>query len=188
MQGNFIVELQKYVTDKFGEEAWKALLTNAGIKPNKIYFRLNSYPDEEIINILNSAAKLSAGSSTKLLEDFGMFLGEEFLRIYSGLVLPNWRTMDVIENSDVLMQEALKNLTSKAAPLKLSIKKGPQGEVHINYYSPRKMCMVGIGICKGVAKHFNEEIKVTHTSCMLEGDYECNMIIELVKKEANANV
>ncbi len=61
MHGAIFVELQKYVSTKLGEEAWPALLSEAGLA-GKAYEALEVYPDEDALALVTTGLHVVAST------------------------------------------------------------------------------------------------------------------------------
>ena len=99
MHGLIHTALQKYVETSFGTESWKTLLARAGFE-DEIFTPLRSYPDEQIVRIVAEAEVLSGMPAATLLEGFGEFLVPTYLSLYGALLKPQWRTLEVLENTE----------------------------------------------------------------------------------------
>ena len=179
MHGIIFAELKKYVTTKLGAEAWTNLLNESGIGP-KIYLAFQTYPDQEAIAIVSTASKVTGGSIAAILEDFGVFITPDLMSMYKHLIKPAWRTLDLIEHTEETIHHLVRTRERGAQPPALKCSRGDTDEVIITYSSPRKMCALAVGIAKGVAKHYDEQIIVNQTSCMLEGSSSCKISIKLI--------
>ena len=69
MHGFIHTELKRYVETKHGADAWKAVLTAAGLG-TKTYLTINTYPDEEALAIVKSASAITKAPADVILEDF----------------------------------------------------------------------------------------------------------------------
>ncbi|MEO5618590.1 MAG: V4R domain-containing protein [Candidatus Eisenbacteria bacterium] len=47
----------------------------------------------------------------------------------------------------------------------------------MSYTSARKLCAVARGICRGLARHFEEVVVIDEPSCMLRGGRTCEIIV-----------
>src|SRR4051812_36680220 len=99
MHGLIHLELQKFVTQNFGQAAWAELTQRAGVGA-EVYTPLGSYPDEHMAALVSEGCKLTGLSATELLERFGEFLVPAYLSLYGSLVAPGWRTLDMLENTE----------------------------------------------------------------------------------------
>jgi hypothetical protein len=67
MHGIIHVEFHKFVTERYGEEAWRTLLAETGLAQD-IFTPLSSYPDEHIVALVTRATALTGRSAAELLE------------------------------------------------------------------------------------------------------------------------
>ena len=170
--------LQKYVEASFGQEAWKALLVRSGLE-HEIYTPLQSYPDAQIVRLVAEAEAMSGTPATTLLEGFGEFLVPNYLSLYGTLLKPEWRTLEVLENTEETVHRVVRMRNPGAEPPRLRVRRTAKDEVELTYDSERKLCAVARGIARGVAKQFSETIQVTDRSCMLRGDPACIMLFRV---------
>lgn len=181
MHGAIFVQLQKYVTQKMGPGAWNELLIKAGIPINKLFLPLEQYPVNDIIRLLFGATQITLKPQKIILEDFGEFLGAYLMETYGQFVNPRWKTLDVLEKGDSQIYQVLKFQEDNALPAILMAERESATQVSLIYSSPRKMCSVGVGVIKGIARHFGEKIALNQPRCMLKGDSCCKISVELIK-------
>lgn len=185
MHGFVCSQLAKYVMEKDDRDTWNRLLKEAGIGP-RIYIASYSYPDEEIIGIISVASKIKEVSVPDILEDFGEFIVKDLTKIYNALLDPNWKTLDVLENTNEHINRVRKSMIKRGGNADMThpefkcSRPSPE-ELIMIYSSPRKMCALAKGLARGFAKHYNEHIQITETSCMLKGSPACTISVKLVK-------
>lgn len=177
MHGIIMVELKKYITNKFDGETWNTLLKKAGLWP-RLYVPVAEYPDEEVFSLVSTASEMTGLSPNGILEDFGEFVSEGLLKMYRPLVKNHWRTLDLIENTERSIHTAIRLKDKQAKPPQLQCRRLSEAEVVVSYNSPRKLCAVARGIAKGVAKHYGESIVISEASCMHRGDQTCEISIK----------
>lgn len=177
MLGLIFTQLQKYVNSKFDYATWKLLLEKSNLK-NKIFSPGEMYPDEEALAIVSAASETTKIPAADILEDFGKFLVPDLLRVYSTSVKPEWKTLDMLENIEGTIHRAVRQRDAGASPPKLICKRTSLSSVEITYSSARKLCPLAIGLIKGVAEHYQEQVQITEVTCMLKGDEACRIVIE----------
>jgi methyl-accepting chemotaxis protein len=179
MHGLIFLELKKYVDTRLGGNTWKQLLEESGLG-TKIYMPIQEYRDEEAIALVSTASALTGQPVLTILEDFGEFIAPDLAEMYKDLIKPGWQTLDLIEHTEDTIHRVVRidNPTAKPPVLRCQ-RRGPH-EAIITYNSPRKLCSVGKGIIKGVAKQFGEHITITEPSCMLRGDPNCEIVVQAV--------
>lgn len=177
MQGIVFQELQGYVEKKLGRKAWTDALATSGLG-SKVFMPTTTYPDEELVAIIQSAVQASGANPNELLEDFGKYIVNGLLAIFGPLVQDDWRTLEVIEFAETSIHTAVRIRNPDATPPFLRCIRESDHEVIVDYDSPRKLCYVAKGICRGLAEHFYEKIEIVETSCMHEGGDKCVMHVK----------
>ena len=173
MHGTIFFELKKYVEAKLGgPEAWDKLLSESELGA-RTYEVMADYPDKEVLKLISTVSRITGTQVPAILEDFGEFIAPDLLRMYSGVVDPAWKTLDVIEHTEDQIHRVVRLHNRDAHPPNLQCVRTSEDEVVIHYNSPRKMCDVAKGIAKGLAKHFEESISISESRCMNKGDSIC---------------
>lgn len=178
MHGVIFVELKKYVDAKVGGDAWRTLVEKSGV-PTKMYMAMGSYPDAELISLVQTASSVTGTPAPELLHDFGAFIVPDLMKMYRAFMKPAWRTLDVLQYTESSIHTQVRAMTKGAMPPFLTCTRTSPTEVVIQYKSARKLCFVGVGIIDGIADHFGEKIAQRHDKCMHRGDAECEMRVTL---------
>ncbi|MBI4743958.1 MAG: heme NO-binding domain-containing protein [Actinobacteria bacterium] len=184
MHGIIFTELKKYVDTKLGENVWDNILKEIGLKTKThmpMYMPIRLYPDEEAVAIVTSVSKIMGRSVPAVLEDFGEFIVPTLLKMYQMLVEPEWRTLDVVENTEAAIHKVVRSNIQGAEPPRLICHRVSSTEIGITYNSARKMCGVAKGIIRGLANQYNERIAIAESSCMLEGKSACEISVRLTE-------
>jgi hypothetical protein len=176
MHGIIFNELKKYANASFGEKTWEALLKEAGTGETA-YLASRSYPDEHVTAIVGAASRVSGLTPTQLLEGFGEFIAPDLLGMFRSLIRSEWRTLDVLENTEETIHKVVRLQYADALPPYLQAKRTAPDTVTIVYTSARKLCAIAKGITRGVAKHYGEPITMTETRCMLKGNADCQIVV-----------
>jgi len=176
MHGTIFAELQKYVVSKLGDEAWGTLRREAGVT-REHYDPLEVYPDAEVGALVSAGSRVTGIPVEALLEDFGAFIAPDLLELYWGAVRPEWRTLDLLENTESAIHEVVRISQKGSTPPYLHARRISPSEVTITYTSPRKMCAVAKGIIRGVATHYGDAISIAEPDCMLRGDAACTLLV-----------
>jgi hypothetical protein len=185
VHGIIFYELQSYVGDRLGPDAWPILLADAGLR-GKLYLATDEYPDEDIVALVQTAARSTKQDPGAILEDFGEFLGPSLLKRYRAVLRAEWRTLDLLENAEKTIHKTVRLWNPEASPPRLRCRRTSPTEVWISYNSPRKLCQVAKGLGKGIATHFGEEVSIEETSCMLNGARSCELRFELAPVASQA--
>lgn len=178
MHGVIMSELKNFVTGNYDRNTWNLLLRNAGLWP-RLYVPVADYPDEEAISLVTKASEMTQTAPTKILESFGEFVVGGLLKMYRPLIRDEWRTLELIENTETAIHTAIRLRDKRAKPPNLRCVRISPAEVVVHYGSERQMCSVAKGIAKGVAKHYGDTVTITERTCMHRGDDHCEISIRL---------
>lgn len=176
MHGLIMVELRNYVTEKFDGDTWNALLKKADLWPRQ-YVPVDEYPDEEIFSLVGTASEMTGLAANDILVDFGQFITKGLIKGYGPLIRKEWKTLDVIYNTEATIHTAVRLRHKEAKPPELRVERISPSEVKVVYASHRKLCRVAYGIAMGLAKHFGETIHINEARCMHHGDAQCEISI-----------
>jgi hypothetical protein len=174
MHGLVFNQLQKYVTIKLGSDAWQKLLAGAG-KHGSVYLTSSAYPDADLIGLVVTACKMTNRPAAALLEDFGAFLVPDLVKVYGRAIKPEWRTIDLFENTESNIHTVVRLREPAATPPQLVMNRTGPKSITLTYSSPRKLCALGKGIARGIAAHYHEQLQIAETACMLSGSPTCKI-------------
>lgn len=178
MHGMIHTALQRYVETSFGAETWKTLLARTGLA-QAVFTPLGTYPDAQITALVAEAEALSGIPTATLLEGFGEFLVPTYLWMYGALLKPEWRTLEVLENTEETVHRVVRMRNPGAEPPRLRVLRTAKDQVELTYASARKLCAVARGIARGIAKRFEEPLETQDRSCMLRGDSVCVIVFRV---------
>lgn len=178
MHGLIHLQLQRFVESRHGAEGWRELNRRAGLE-SQVITALQSYPDEHVTRLVTEAVGLTGMPAAELLEAFGRFLAPVYLSVYGSLVKPDWRTLELLENTERTMHRVVRVRQPGAAPPELSVERTSPKEVLVTYGSQRRLCAVARGIIRGVAEHYAEQVQLSERTCMLRGGDACRISVRL---------
>ena len=179
MHGIIHTELKGFVTSVMGIDGWRQVASIAGVGETE-YVSRQSYPDGDVVAIVDAASVLSGEPVPTLLRAFGTYLAPTLLSVYRPYVKSQWRTLDLIEHTEATMHKAVRLRDPGAAPPMLNVQRVSANEVLVDYHSTRRLCQVAEGIASGVAVHYGETIEVSQSECMLRGDARCAISVKAV--------
>jgi tRNA A-37 threonylcarbamoyl transferase component Bud32 len=179
MHGLIFLQFQRFAQRQGRITDWERLLREAQL-PVKSYSPARAYPDEEMLALVGAASRLLNTPAGAVLEAFGEFVAPELIRVYGKLIEPEWKTLDLIENTEKLIHAAVRVGNPDARPPVLDCIRSTPDELQIVYSSGRQLCRVAKGIVKGVARHYGETVHITDDACMLRGDPFCALQVTRV--------
>ena len=178
MNGLVLTEIGKFAEARLGAQVWHDAVRTAGI-PQRIYYRVADYPDQEALALLSVLSSCLQQPLPSVLEGLGEFIVPDLIKIARFWIKPEWRTLDLIANTERTIHETLRHETSRTDPPRLRCRRSGPQEVVVTYDSARRMCALARGIIAGVAAHYGESVTVTEPRCMLRGDAECELVVRL---------
>jgi hypothetical protein len=174
MHGIIFAQLQRFVQQGLGAEAWTKALRLANLK-GRTYISLVDYPDAELSSIVEAVSEIAGKSTGETIEAFGTFMAPDLIRMYSVLIRPEWTTLDVIEHTEAVIHTVVRVNVAGARPPELRCKRIGPDEVQFRYDSPRRMCRLARGIINGIAHKYQEDIAIVEYECMHNGASACLM-------------
>ena len=177
MNGIVFIEIGKFAQSRLGEQSWREVMRLAGV-PSRIYYRVADYPDEEASALLTALATALNEPPGDVLENIGEFIATDLLRMARYWIKPDWKTLDLIANTEATIHETLRAEGSRTDPPRLRCERTADDEVVVTYDSARKLCRLARGIVAGVARHYAQKVSILEPSCMLKGDAACRLIVK----------
>jgi len=162
MHGSIFVLLKRFIESFHDYSTWVKLLEATGLK-DAVYTMNEVYPTSELFAILSKASETTGTPAYDLMEQFGEFLVPDLLLVYKKYVNPEWRTYDMLLNTEASMHGAVKKNDSRTNPPMLLVTKKGSKQLIVDYYSKRRMSGVAVGIIRGIARYYNENDKVAVT-------------------------
>ena len=114
------------------------------------------YPDEHIYALVGHAAEMTGLSAGELHEKFGEYLVPDLMYMYQKLLKPEWKTLDMLENTELTMHNKVREEHSENSPPVLKVSRLGPNELMIDYVSPRRMGGLAVGIVRGLAVCYDE--------------------------------
>lgn len=177
MYGAYIAQLGTYIRETFGDEAASQIREASGIGL-KIYMPAQIYEDNEMTDQIEAIVTVTGRKRDDILAGFGEFIVPTMFEIYWAYFDPSWKTLDVLENFSSLFERIRRSHDNLPHP-EFIFERISKEKIAMTYSSPRNMCALAKGIVLGFAKHYGEDIRIIKTSCRLNGDPACHMIIQL---------
>ena len=169
MHGTIFMQLKDFVVTNHGLPAWDKMLDMAGQPKMALYLPTQSYPDADAFAPVKAACELTGQSMDVALESFGIYIAPTLIQMYRGLIHPDWKTLDLLLNVEDTIHKVVRRRNEGAEPPEPHFKRINDRTLEFLYESKRKMSALAMGIIKGVAKYYQEEIHITVTRASPEG-------------------
>jgi hypothetical protein len=125
MHGLIHCGLKLYVETRLGTDAWNALAREAGLA-HKRYVPIGANTGEDATAVVAAAARLAQSSPDALLEDFGRFLVPTLMDTYRKLIAPEWKTLELLLNTEANIHCVVRRREPAAEPPRLRFERsGP---------------------------------------------------------------
>ena len=172
MHGLMFSELRKYVEAHAGAGTWPRVCVEAGVE-RALHRDTETYPNAELIALVEAAARITGTAVSVLLEDFGAHLVPGLFATFLPEPPPEWGALDLLEHAEQHCHDAVRRRDPLAHPPRLRVRRLSFTEVEVVYASPRRMCHIARGIARGVLTRYRESGSVSESSCMHRGDAVC---------------
>lgn len=182
MHGIIFSALRGFAEKEFGSGTWVAVLKQAAL-PDRVYLQVQEYPDAEAIALVLAASSLTGQPVAALLEKFGEFIVPDLMKMNGHLLRPQWKTLDVIEHTEATIHKVIRVKNPGATPPELKTTRLSSDELLLIYTSSRRMCALAIGIGKGLAHRFLEDIVITERVCMHRGASHCEIVFRTIQSK-----
>jgi Haem-NO-binding len=173
LHGLIFTTFRDFVTTQYGPAIAASVLAE---QPPHVL--TEAYPDEEFIDAVKTACRVTGVDTDDLVREFGIFAGETtFPRLYSEYYSVAGSARSFLLTVEGLIHELVRATIPNAAPPRLEV--APLGDdgVSIEYSSPRKLCVLLRGLVEGTARHYGETAEIHEPACMHRGDAACRFEI-----------
>lgn len=161
MKGLIFTHLLQYVEREFDTETKEQMLSNAGRQAkNAAYIEGQSYPYEEIFQLVGNLSSITNVSMAKTFENFGEYLFIQLARAFSQFFSPDETLFSFLQKlEDHIHVEVRKRFPEANLP-GFAFEPIDDDNLLMVYKSKRSMSDFGIGMIKGAAIWFNRKVFV----------------------------
>lgn len=172
MKGIIFNLFEDVVTESFGPAAWDGLLCATGTEG--VYASLGSYPDSELLALVDATAAITGRSRQEVLRGFGEAVFPLFIARYPNFMSGARDARTFLLSLNTTIHSEVRKLYSGAGCPHFRFAIAPN-RLRIGYGSPRRLCSLAEGMIQGVATHFGERIELSHPECMHKGAQSCRI-------------
>ncbi len=168
--------LEDAVVRGHGLLAWDSLLLMAGLEGG--YTSLGSYPDGELIRLVDAAAAALGMSTGEVLRWFGRS-AIPLLHERNAMFFKAHRdAQSFVASINSIIHPEVRKLYAGASCPHFHFHHLEDGRTGLAYQSPRRMCRLAHGFIEGAADHFGNRVGIEHLACMLEGHRVCRIALD----------
>lgn len=176
MKGIVFNQLQEFVELNHGVIAWDDAIVNCDLPSNGVYVGTQSYDDSELTALVGHFSEVLSASAADITRAFGEFV---FIRLYEFAPEEAKNAKDLksfLMMVDQIIHVEVSKLYHDANLPSFEYDSKPDSLL-MEYRSPRKMCFFSEGLILGAAKHFKEDVSLTQSKCLHQGDESCHIEI-----------
>ena len=161
MKGLVFTELLEYVEENFGFDVADKIIENAKLENNGAFTQAGNYPFEELVKLVVALSKEINVEIPKLLEIFGEHMFFRLISLNPQLKNVFSSSLELISNVDNIIHPEVEKLYSGADLPKFNLIEKHPNKIVIDYISEKHLEPCAIGLMKGSAKCFNENLRIT---------------------------
>jgi hypothetical protein len=176
MHGSMFFLMKEFIVSNYGNETWMELTKKTGV--DSLYDIHKNYPASEMFLIIKAVTDHTGLSESIIKEKLGAHLVPMLLTMYKAHIRPEWKTFEMLENTELVMHKAVRKQENEAKPPILNVSRVHDKLLIIDYYSKRKMASLAIGIIKGIAEFYNESEKINVVPMCDQDDERVQIRIE----------
>jgi hypothetical protein len=175
MKGIVFNLLEQVVVAHHGDAVWEQLLEKTDL--TGAYTSLGSYPDTEVMSLVDAASEMLNIPPADVLRWFGREAMPLLAQRFPGFFAPHRATLPFLKSVNSIIHPEVRKLYAGAGCPHFQFTDEADGGLRIGYNSTRKLCALAHGFIEGAAGQFNEVATVEHVSCMNRGDARCDLTV-----------
>ncbi len=164
MKGAIALARKEMNVDQFGEEKWKQILNEAGIKREPLILPISNLDDSVVFSIIGAAEDVLGLSHQQVADAFG----EYWVNTYSQKMYQTYYRGSNSAREFLLKMDAVHVSTTKtmsdAHPPRFEYDWAGPNDLIMTYRSKRNMIDLLVGLIKGVGVYYDEPLRVTKLS------------------------
>jgi predicted hydrocarbon binding protein len=178
MKGIIFNLLEGFLTERLGEEKFDELIEGCSLKTRGPFVGPGSYPDEDLLAIVDRAVEVTGMTKPDTLRAFGRFCVGRLARKYPVFFDKYDHAKAFLKTLNAMHSLELKKLCADAKPPEFVMEDPSPDRLMLRYTSERKLCPFMEGLIEGVAEHYRSPIRHRQRQCMLEGGASCEFELE----------
>lgn len=177
MKGVIFNILEEMVIDRCGLDVWSELLEEC--QTEGIYTAGESYPDSELLALVDKASQSLEIPVPTLITGFGEFMFGQLVERYPIFVEQSPDLFTFLKSVDSVIHMEVRKLYDSPNLPEFTCFEKDDGTLLMEYRSPRRLCLLAEGLIRGAASHYATPIQLTHAVCMHRGDDHCALEIKV---------
>jgi hypothetical protein len=151
MQKIIYIHFKKFIVKHHGYDFW------VDSSNDYAHMKLDELDADVFVGVINKAVKKLDISFEELLFKFGSYTSATLIARYGNNLQPGWRTLDTLENLNIIIQQILSKFNEAISPPRIIIQRKSGTQVELVYKSHEVFPHLGRGFIEGIATYFNEK-------------------------------
>ncbi|MGB0466965.1 MAG: heme NO-binding domain-containing protein [Pontibacterium sp.] len=181
MLGIVFTEFMELVEEKFSPEILDDILDNTDLDSEGVYTSVGYYNHHDMIKMVVALSKRVDVPVDDLIEAFGEHLFTVLISNYPMLAGESDSTLDFLETVDSSIHREVIKLYPQAELPEFKCERISDTQLQMYYRSKRPFSRLALGLMKGCARHYGEELQVESESSTSGDKYLTNFEIQLIK-------
>lgn len=181
MKGIVFTTFSDMVEEQFGLATWEALLDKVNPSCGGSYTAGATYEDAELMALISELAQLTSIPIPQLIEAFGIYMFPVLANKYPVFIQQNMSLKEFLKSINDIIHVEVKKLYPEAGLPLITYEDPADNQLIMLYRSPRKLCYLAIGLSKGAATYFKNNIVIKHPICMHNGADHCRLEMTITK-------
>lgn len=171
MKGIIFNLLEEVVADRYGEDVWDGLLSDAGVEG--VYTSLGSYSDDQLFALVGAASAALKVPADVVIRQFGESAIPLLASRYPGFFEGHTTTRSFLLTLNDIIHPEVEKLYPGADVPNFAFEEVTDDALVIRYWSSRRLCALAEGFILGAGAHFGEVAAVDQAVCMHRGADYC---------------
>ena len=160
MKGVVFTEFLDMVENRYSGSLLDQVIQDSGVHGQGAYTSVGNYPHSEMVALAASLSKLTGTPTAQLLEEYGHHLFGRLYSLYPGSTAGIANCFEFLMQLEPLIHLEVKKLYPEARPPKIDCRKTAPDTLVLDYTSSRHFAPLALGLIKGCADSFRENISV----------------------------
>lgn len=175
MKGAVFLTLKAMIEETHDATAWAALVDKVAPECDGIYDANSNYPDADAVAYIGAVAELLNSSVSDATEIFGRYLFDALNGMSPQYAAASKTLFGFLQSIEPVIHREIRASSQTSSLPVIVVRKTDEQHLLMRYNSPRRLCFLAEGLIRGAAKHYGEEIVLTHDKCLYRGDICCEL-------------
>jgi len=179
MLGIVFTEFVEMVEERFSDDVLDDVLDTPDLSTSGAYTSVGYYEHTDMIKMVVTLSKTVNVPIDDLISAFGEHLFGKLVAKYPVLVEDQNSVLDFLETIDSVVHKEVLKLYPQAELPKFSTERLSPDQLQMTYRSKRPFSQLALGLIKGCAQHFKQQVEVSYSSSDTDDYYSTTFVIML---------